>query len=236
MPQPDAPRTGVQSRARRTPRDELVHYGAARAARVAAMIVIAMMLHGCAIVIAVLHWWRSALSDWAAVLAWSALALAAAMIATPIVLPRSVGVRAWPVGVSIGGATLAALSLAGYPLLGGTGGIPLHAAIDLLTIIGAVAFLIGMGQRVRDIADWEGHGTEDLSFVSSAGPPMLAIFVALMLFLITPFFLRRIDFADVIVIAFALWMLLRLTAIAWHAYEAGTTSVDHQRRQERFRA
>jgi len=231
-PQPAAP----TARSRQSPRDELVDYGAGRAARVAAAIVVAMLLHGAAIFLVARHWWAFVLGDWAAVVAWGALALAAGVIAMPTVLPRSVGARRWPIGAAVGGATLAALSLAGYPLLGGAGSIPAHAALDLLTVIGAVAFLIGMSQRIRDIASWEGHGAEDLSLLSSAGPPILAIFVGSTMFMLTPFFLRRIDFADVFVMAFALWMLLRLAAVAWHAYEAGTTSVNQQQRRERFRS
>ncbi len=221
---------------RRAPREELMEHRPARALLVGAHIAVAMVLHVMAIMTSAAHWWSGFLDSWGAAWTWACMCGAAIALASPAVLPREAGPSRWPVVAAIAGSALAALGLAGYPLLGVGIGIAARAGCDFLTIVGAIAYLAGMGTRVGEISSWEGHDPGDRTFFASAAPPMIALFIMSTSYLLTFFFRRRLDHADVFGLGIAAWMLCRLIAIAWHAYEAGATRIDRDRRNDRYRS
>lgn len=233
--QPVALPTPAQRRRPTTPPDDLVARGPAAAAALGSMVLGAMLCTAIAAVLSAIHWWAPGLlKDWSIVLGWGLFTLAAIFLCAPGSTQRK-GPSGWFSVLAIGGGALAVLSFVLHIVAAGIGGVALQAGLDALSIVGAVAFCIGLVARLNAITEYTGQDPSDRGFLSSAGPFLLGVFIVANGFLLTWFFRRKLDFADAFAFATSAWLLWRLGAILWHTKDAAATRAQQAAREARRR-
>jgi hypothetical protein len=217
------------------PADDLLARGAIASA---ALTSLALGALACAIVaglLAIGHWWApGAFGDRATAYAWGLFTLAGVVLTLPGSVPAG-RVPRWLTVMSIAGGILATASLGTPSAVTGVAGVASRAAFDLVTIIGALAFMIGLIGRLNAIVEFTGQDPADRGFLSSSGPFLTGVFIVASGFLLTWFYRRKLDFADAFALAVTVWLVWRLAEILWFAKDAVRTRRDLAARHERQR-
>jgi rubrerythrin len=218
-------------------RDDLVARGYVASAAVGLLVLGAGLCALGSALLAVSHWWAPwLLNDWSPVIGWVLFSTAAILLSVKGSLPRR-RVSRWFTTMALGGGLATGAALAGYPLTSGIGGVALAALLDLVSIVAACAFLIGLSARINAITEFTGQDPSERGFLASSGPFIAGVFIIAIGHLLTWFFRRKLDFSDSFALAVAVWMMWRLGAILWHtknaALERSQAEVREGRRRQR---
>lgn len=185
--------------------------------------------------VAISHWWTpAAIGDRAPAIGWALFTLAGILLSLPGSLPAR-RVPRWITSISLAGGVMAAFSLGVPSAIAGVAGIASRAGFDMLTVVGALAFMIGQVARLNAIVEYTGQDPADRGFLSSSGPFLTGVFIIGSGFLLTWFFRRKLDFADAFALAVTVWLAWRLGEILWFTKDAMITRRDRALRGERQR-
>ncbi len=231
------PASASTSRRRRAapPSDDLVARGLGATSVLVSLVLGALASAILAGLVAISHWWTpAAIGDRAPAFGWGLFTLAGILLALPgSVPPRRV--PRWITATSLAGGVIATFSLGVPSAIAGVAGIASRAGFDMLTIVGALAFMIGQVARLNAIVEYTGQDPADRGFLSSSGPFLTGVFIISSGFLLTWFFRRKLDFADAFALAVTVWLTWRLLEILWFTKEAAVTRRDRLSRGERQR-
>jgi rubrerythrin len=214
-------------------REELIEHRPIRAAAVCSLLLLSAGLHGLAIVALASSWVLRGTGALVEGTAWILAAIGSLVLWSPVVLPPESKAPRYPVLLAFFGALAAAVGV-GFYLIRFAAPNPLHALADLVAIVGACAYLVGCALRLGDVAAWTGHDPSDRSAMAASLPPVLMCFAVALMYFLTMFFRRPFDHATFWAIGFIGWMFCRHFVVAWHAYEAGASRIDRDRRAQRF--